>query len=84
MKLFFNDSSAAEIGTTCASMNRTVKSNGKKGPDKDYNAFRDFTDRETEGHIITRWMKFVGMADMEGINYIKYLNGRHIQYFQHF
>ena len=66
MKLFFSDSSAAEIGTSCASMNRTGKSNAKKGPDKDYNAFREFTDRETEAHIITRWMQFVGMNDMEG------------------
>ena len=66
MKLFFKDSSAAEIGTTCASMNRTGKSNAKKGPDEDYNAFRDFTDRESEAHIITRWMTFVGMTDMEG------------------
>ena len=66
MKLFFKDSSAAEIGTTCASMNRTGKSNAKKGPDEDYNAFRDFTDRESEAHIITRWMAFVGMTDMEG------------------
>ncbi|KAJ7331118.1 Serine palmitoyltransferase 2 [Desmophyllum pertusum] len=47
-------------------MNRTGKSNAKKGPDVDYNAFRDFTDRETEAHIITRWMVFVGMTDMEG------------------
>ena len=47
MKLIFKESSAAELGTTCASMNRTGKSNAKKGPEKDYNAFRDFTDRET-------------------------------------
>ena len=66
MKLFFKESSAAEIGTACASMNRTGKSNAKKGPEKDYNAYRDFTDRETEVHIIARWMKFVGMTSMEG------------------
>lgn len=66
MKLFFKESSAAELGTTCASMNRTGKSNAKKGPEKDDNAFRDLTDRETEAHIIARWMKFVGMTSMEG------------------
>ena len=66
MKLLVKESSAAELGTTCASMNRTGKSNTKKGPEKDYNAFRDFTDRETEAHIIARWMKFVGMTSMEG------------------
>ena len=48
MKRFFKDSSASEIGTACASMNRTGKSNAKKGPDRDYNAFKDFIDRETE------------------------------------
>ena len=47
-------------------MNRTGKSNAKKRPEKDYNAYRDFTDRETEAHIIARWMKFVGMTSMEG------------------
>ena len=66
MKLFFKESSAAEIGTARASMNRTGKSNAKKGPEKDYNAHRDFTDRETEAHIIARWMKFVGMTSVEG------------------
>ena len=63
MKLFFKESSAAEICTACASMNRTGKSNAKKGPEKDYNAYRDFTDRETEAHIIARWLKFVGMTN---------------------
>ena len=66
MKLFFKESSAAEICTACTSMNRTGKSNAKKGPEKDYNAYRDFTDRETEAHIIARWLKFVGMTNMEG------------------
>lgn len=66
MKLFFKESSAAEICTACASMNRNGKSNAKKGPEKDYNAYRDFTDRETEAHIIARWLKFVGMTNMEG------------------
>lgn len=48
-------------------MNRTGKSNAKKGPEVDYNAFKDFIDRETEAHIISRWMIFAGMADMKGI-----------------
>ena len=67
MKLFFKDSSAAEIGATCASVNQTGKSDAKKGPEKDYNAYRDFTDREKEAHIVARWMTFVGMASLEGI-----------------
>ena len=48
-------------------MNRTGKSNAKKGPEEDYNAFKDFIDHETEAHIITRWMVFAGMTDMKGI-----------------
>lgn len=48
-------------------MNRTGKSNAKKGPEEDYNAFKDFIDRETEAHIISRWMVFAGMTDMKGI-----------------
>jgi hypothetical protein len=55
----------AQIGTTCASMNRTGKTNAKKGPDVDYNAFKDFFDRETEAHIISWWMDFVGMETTE-------------------
>lgn len=50
-------------------MNRTGKSNAKKGPEDDYNAFKDFIDRETEAHIISKWMLFAGMSDMKGIIY---------------
>ena len=50
----------------CASMNRTGKSNAKKGPDIDYNAFKDFFERETEAHIICKWMEFAGMDSIEG------------------
>lgn len=66
-QLFFKEGSAAEMGTSCASMNRTGKSNAKRGPEEDYNAFKDFIDCETEAHIITKWMLFSGMTDMEGI-----------------
>ena len=47
-------------------MNRTGKSNAKKGPDKDYNSFKEFMDRETEAHLLARWMKFTGMTSLEG------------------
>ena len=64
----------AQIGT-CASMNRTGKTNAKKGPDADYNAFKDFFDRETEAHIISCWMDFVGMETMKSklitLNYFR-------------
>lgn len=43
MKLYFKKNTAAEIGTACASMNWTGKCYAKKGPEKEYNAFWDFT-----------------------------------------
>jgi hypothetical protein len=46
-------------------MNRTGKTNAKKGTDLDYNAFKDFFVRETEAHVISRWMEFVGMESIE-------------------
>ena len=48
-------------------MNRTGKPNAKKGPDKDYNAYKEFFDRETEAHVFAYWMVFTGMANMEGL-----------------
>ena len=33
-------------------MNRTGKTNAKKGPKVDFNAYKDFHDREIEAHII--------------------------------
>ena len=54
------------MGSTCASMNRTGKTNAKKGPKVDYNAYKDFHDRETEAHIVASFMKFAGMSSIEG------------------
>ncbi|KAK3728962.1 hypothetical protein QZH41_016825 [Actinostola sp. cb2023] len=64
--LFFKRESAAELGTTCASMNRTGKTNAKKGPHVDYNAFKDFNDREVEAHIIASFMTFLGIDSLDG------------------
>lgn len=64
--MFFKEESATEIGTSCASMNRTGKTNAKKGPHKDYNAYRDFHEREFEGHILSAFMEYAGMKDVEG------------------
>ena len=55
------------MGTSCASTNRTAKSNAKKGPEEDYNASKDFIDRETEAHSVSRWIVFPGMTDRKGI-----------------
>ena len=35
------------------------------------NAFSDFTQRETDAHIIARWIAFAGMKDM-GSMYVIY------------
>ena len=64
--LFVKEGSAAEIGTSYASMNRNGKTNAKKGPDKDYNVYKKFFDRETVVHIIAQWMIFAGMQKHEG------------------
>lgn len=47
-------------------MNRTGKTNAKKGPDKDYNAFRDFHNREVEAKIIASFLTHIGAPNLEG------------------
>ena len=54
-------------------MNRNGKTNAKKGPDKDYNAYKEFFDRETEAHLIAQWMEFVGMQKPEGVDHYNML-----------
>ena len=51
-------------------MNRNGKTNAKKGPDKDYNAYKEFFDRETEAHVLAKWMDFAGMQSLEGSCYL--------------
>lgn len=51
--MFIKAESSGDIGTSIASMNRTGKITAKKGPYDQYNAFKEFFDRETEAHIIT-------------------------------
>ena len=64
--MFYKEDSATEIGTSCASMNRTGKTNAKKGPLKDYNAYQDFHDREFESHVVSAFMDYAGMKSVEG------------------
>ena len=64
-KLFLRESSAPERGTTAASINRTSKTNAKQGAEVDFNAYKYFHERETEGHIIAAFMQFSGMKTME-------------------
>jgi len=65
-KLFFTRESASDVGSMCASMNRSGKTNAKQGPMVDYNAYKDFHDREFEAHVLASFMAFVGMKTMEG------------------
>ena len=46
------NSSAAEIGTSRASMNRTVKTTAAKGVHDHYNEYKEFHEREVEAHYV--------------------------------
>ena len=50
----------------CTSINRTGKTDSKKGPKADFNAYKDFHDREIEAHIIASSMEFAGMKSVQG------------------
>jgi len=60
------EESAGEMGTSFAEMNRSDNSNAKKGPTKDFNAFKDFHESETIASILAAWMEFTGMDGIEG------------------
>lgn len=47
-------------------MNRTGSSNAKKGPKRDYNAYKDFHESETTAHILASWIEFAGMDSIQG------------------
>lgn len=42
--------------------------NAKKGPEKDFNAFKDFTDVELNSQIILCCMVYFKMTSMDGKN----------------
>ena len=66
-KVFVKEESAGEMGTSFAEMNRSDNSNAKKGPSKDFNAYKDFHESETIASILAAWMEFSGMDSIEGI-----------------
>ena len=49
--MFVNHSSAAEIGTTRASINRTGKTNAAKGVENHYNEYSKFHARDRGPHM---------------------------------
>jgi hypothetical protein len=65
-KMFMNKESSPDVGSSCASINRTGKTNAKKGPKNDYNAYKDFHDREIDAHFIASFIKFAGMKSING------------------
>lgn len=66
-KIFVDEKSACERGSSFGEMNRSASSNDKKGPTKKYNAFKNFHESETSAHVIAAWMNFAGMNATEGI-----------------
>lgn len=66
-KLFFKKELLGDVGSICVFMNRCGKINVKVGFMVDYNAYKDFYDREFEVYVIVFFMIYVGMEIMEGI-----------------
>ena len=66
--LFVDHSSAAEVGTSRASVNRTGKTNAAKGVDSNYNEYKEFHQREVEAHICASFMEMTGMKTFDGTN----------------
>ena len=65
-KMFVNHSSAAEIGTTRASINRTGKTYAAKGVENHYNEYSEFHAREVEAHICASFMAMIEMEKISG------------------
>lgn len=72
-KIFVNHSSAGEVGTSSASINRTGKTNAAKGAENHFNEYSEFHARETEAHILASFMEMTGMKDTGGM-YIFYID----------
>lgn len=55
------------ICTTHAAINRTGKTNARKGEDG-FNSYKEFHEWEVKGHVIAAFMVFCGMQSMEGVS----------------
>ena len=66
--MFVNHSSAAEIGTTRASINRTGKTNAANGVENHMNIvnFMPGRSREVEAHICASFMEMTEMKKISG------------------
>ena len=65
--MFVNHSSAGDIGTTSASINRTRKTNAAKGVESHFNEYSEFHTQETEAHILASFMEMTDMKNMDGM-----------------
>ncbi|KAL9977376.1 hypothetical protein ACROYT_G014769 [Oculina patagonica] len=64
-EMFVKNASAAELGTSRASMNRIGKFNAAKGVKTHYNEYKDFHSREVEVHICSSFMEMCGMSKID-------------------
>ena len=65
--MFVNHSSAAEVATSRASINRTGKTNATKGVENHFNEHSGFQKREIEAHLCASFMEMMGMNNITGI-----------------
>jgi hypothetical protein len=68
--IFVKSSSAAEVGASRASMNRTGKTTAAKGVHDNYNEYKEFHDREVEAHICASFMQVFGMKKLDGLYFL--------------
>ncbi|XP_078581266.1 uncharacterized protein LOC144864791 isoform X2 [Branchiostoma floridae x Branchiostoma japonicum] len=65
MRIFFSEKSAKERGTMCSNMNVLKNTNAKKGPDKDYNAYKEFVEKDTDALLLAATMDHFNMESLE-------------------
>lgn len=65
--MFVNHSSAAEVGTSRASINRTGTTNATKGVKNHFNEYSEFHKREIKAHLCASFMEMMGMNNITGI-----------------
>lgn len=65
--MFVNHSSAAEVGTSRASINGTGTTNATKGVKNHFNEYSEFHKREIEAHLCASFLEMMGMNNITGI-----------------
>lgn len=65
--MFVNHSSAAEVGTSRASINRKGTTNATKGVKNHFNEYSEFHKREIAAHLCASFLEMMGMNNITGI-----------------